>query len=107
MGGSLKGVLDQDGTLPEDSIHDLARDVVVALQVRCGPSDRCCPPAWAGLLASLVAAWRWWQPLWRTTVLHQPSKQCIHMQPPLHLYLQPATLGGLYARSPSKRFDCM
>ena len=33
VGGSLKGVLDQDGTLPEDSIHDLARDVVVALQV--------------------------------------------------------------------------
>ena len=33
MGGSLKGVLDQDGKLPEDSIHDLARDLVVALQV--------------------------------------------------------------------------
>jgi serine/threonine protein kinase len=33
VGGSLASLLQQDGRLPEDSIHDLARDLVVALQV--------------------------------------------------------------------------
>ena len=40
VGGSLASLLQQDGSLPEESIHDLARDLVVGLQVSFLPTCR-------------------------------------------------------------------
>jgi serine/threonine protein kinase len=53
VGGDLMSLLRQDVRLPEASIHDFARDMVVALQVRSA-----CRHACVRLLAEFVVCLR-------------------------------------------------